>query len=131
MRIVKVFIVALAALFAVSTVQAATFVKPVGTPGIESSVELTKGKKKAKKAKKSKKAKKRPTRKKARASAAPTCTTRAANAWTRGPRSNTRNSIVEISGVARLCGPVSFAIVGDRARYNYGSRRFRPCRACS
>jgi hypothetical protein len=55
MRIVKVLIVALAALFAVSTVQAATFVKPAGTPGIESSVELTKGKKKAKKSKKAKK----------------------------------------------------------------------------
>jgi hypothetical protein len=64
MRIVKVLIVALAALFAVSTVQAATFVKPVGTPGIESSVELTKGKKKAKKAKKSKKAKKKAGKKK-------------------------------------------------------------------
>ena len=58
MRIMKVLIVALAALFAVSTVQAATFVKPAGTPGIESSVELTKGKKKAKKAKKAKKGKK-------------------------------------------------------------------------
>lgn len=58
MRIVKILIVALATLFAVSTVQAATFVKPAGTPGIESMVELTKGKKKAKKAKKSKKAKK-------------------------------------------------------------------------
>jgi hypothetical protein len=58
MGIVKVFLVALAALFAASTVQAATFVKPAGTPGIESMVELTKGKKKAKKAKKGKKAKK-------------------------------------------------------------------------
>lgn len=50
MRIMKILIVALAALFAVSTVQAATFVKPAGTPGVESMVELTKGKKaKAKK----------------------------------------------------------------------------------
>jgi hypothetical protein len=56
MGIVKVLLVALATLFAVSTVQAATFVKPSGTPGIESMVELTKGKKKAKKAKKGKKA---------------------------------------------------------------------------
>jgi hypothetical protein len=56
MGIVKVLLVALAALFAASTVQAATFVKPAGTPGIESMVELTKGKKKAKKAKKGKKA---------------------------------------------------------------------------
>ena len=56
MGIVKVLLVALAALFAESTVQAATFVKPAGTPGIESMVELTKGKKKAKKAKKGKKA---------------------------------------------------------------------------
>jgi hypothetical protein len=53
MGIVKVLLVALAALFAASTVQAATFVKP---SGIESMVELTKGKKKAKKAKKGKKA---------------------------------------------------------------------------
>lgn len=58
MRIMKVLIVALAALFAVSTVQAATFVKPAGKPTIESSIELVKGKKKAKKAKKGKKAKK-------------------------------------------------------------------------
>ena len=57
MGIVKVLLVALAALFAASTVQAATFVKPAGTPGIESMVELTKGKK-AKKAKKGKKTKK-------------------------------------------------------------------------
>jgi hypothetical protein len=49
MRMMKVIIVALAALFAVSTVQAATFVKPTGKAGVESSVELTKGKKKAKK----------------------------------------------------------------------------------
>jgi hypothetical protein len=49
MRMMKVIIVALAALFAVSTVQAATFVKPTGQAGVESSVELTKGKKKAKK----------------------------------------------------------------------------------
>jgi hypothetical protein len=54
MRILKVLIVALVALFAVSTVQAATFVKPAGTPGIESMVELTKGKK-AKKGTKAKK----------------------------------------------------------------------------
>jgi hypothetical protein len=49
MRMMKVIIVALAALFAVSTVQAATFVKPTGKAGVESSVVLTKGKKKAKK----------------------------------------------------------------------------------
>ena len=49
MRMMKVIIVALAALFAVSTVQAATFVKPTGKAGVELSVELTKGKKKAKK----------------------------------------------------------------------------------
>lgn len=55
MRIMKILIVALAALFAVSTVQAATFVKPAGTPGVESMVELTKGKK-AKKGKAKKKA---------------------------------------------------------------------------
>ena len=47
MRMLKVVIVALAALFAVSTVQAATFVKPSGNAGVESSVVLTKGKKKA------------------------------------------------------------------------------------
>lgn len=64
MRIMKVLIVALAALFAVSTVQAATFVKPAGKPGIESSIELVKGKKKAKKAKKGKKAKKKAGKKK-------------------------------------------------------------------
>lgn len=63
MRIMKILIVALAALFAVSTVQAATFVKPTGKPAIESSVELTKGKK-AKKAKKGKKAKKKAGKKK-------------------------------------------------------------------
>jgi hypothetical protein len=45
MRMLKVIIVALAALFAVSTVQAATFVKPSGNAGVESSVVLTKGKK--------------------------------------------------------------------------------------
>jgi hypothetical protein len=55
MRILKVLIVALAALFAVSTVQAATFVKPGGKLGVESSVELTAKKKKAKKAAKKKK----------------------------------------------------------------------------
>jgi hypothetical protein len=59
MRLVKVLMVALAALFAASTVQAATFVKPAGKVGIESSVELTKSKKKAKKAKKAKSAKKK------------------------------------------------------------------------
>lgn len=64
MRIMKVLIVALAALFAVSTVQAATFVKPAGKPTIESSIELVKGKKKAKKAKKGKKAKKKAGKKK-------------------------------------------------------------------
>lgn len=49
MRMMKLLIVALAALFAVSTVQAATFVKPAGKAGAESSVELVKGKKKGKK----------------------------------------------------------------------------------
>lgn len=58
MRIMKILIVALAALFAVSTVQAATFVKPAGTPGVESMVELTKGKK-AKKGKAKKAGKKK------------------------------------------------------------------------
>jgi hypothetical protein len=54
MRMLKVLSVALAALFAVSTVQAATFVKPAGKAGFESSVELTKGKKKKGKKKKGK-----------------------------------------------------------------------------
>lgn len=54
MRMLKVLSVALAALFAVSTVQAATFVKPAGKTGFESSVELTKGKKKKGKKKKGK-----------------------------------------------------------------------------
>jgi hypothetical protein len=54
MRLMKVLIVALTALFAVSTVQAATFVKPSGKAGVESSVVLTKGKKKKKGGKKSK-----------------------------------------------------------------------------
>ena len=58
MRMMKVIIVALAALFAVSTVQAATFVKPTGKAGVESSVELTKGNKKAKKKAKKKGGKK-------------------------------------------------------------------------
>lgn len=58
MRMLKVIIVALAALFAVSTVQAATFVQPSGNAGVESSVVLTKGKKKAKKKAKKKGAKK-------------------------------------------------------------------------
>ena len=57
MRMMKVIIVALAALFAVSTVQAATFVKPTGKAGVELSVELTKGKKKKAKKKGGKKSK--------------------------------------------------------------------------
>lgn len=59
MRLMKVLIVALAALFAASTVQAATFVMPAGKAGVESSVELTAAKKKKAKKKGKKKAKKK------------------------------------------------------------------------
>jgi hypothetical protein len=57
MRLVKAFIVALVTLFAASTLQAATFVKPAGKLGAESGIELVKAKKGAKK--KVKKAKKK------------------------------------------------------------------------
>jgi len=56
MRMMKVLIVALTALFAISTVQAATFVKPAGKAGAELGIELVKGKKKAKKGGKKSKA---------------------------------------------------------------------------
>lgn len=48
MSVLKTVGVATAALFTISAAQAATFVKPAGKAGIESSVVLTKGKKKSK-----------------------------------------------------------------------------------
>jgi len=68
MNLVKALIVAMATLFAASTVQAATFVKQAGGIGATSAIELVKAKKGAKKkvkkagkkAKKAKKAKKGP-----------------------------------------------------------------------
>ena len=51
MRNTKILIAGLAALFAASTIEVAAFVKPSGNSGIESSVELAAGKKKAKKKK--------------------------------------------------------------------------------
>ena len=55
MPMLRGFLVVLATLFAVSTVQAATFVKPAGKAGAESGIELVKKKKKGKKHRKHKK----------------------------------------------------------------------------
>ena len=52
MRNTKLLIAGLAALFAASSFQAVAYIKPSAKPGIESSVELTAGKKKSKKTKK-------------------------------------------------------------------------------
>ncbi len=59
MQTTKILIAGLAVLFAASSVEAIAYRKPTGTPGIESGVELTAGKKKSKKkaAKASKKSK--------------------------------------------------------------------------
>ena len=58
MRNTKLLIAGLAAVFAASSVEASAFLKPSGTPAVESSVELAAGKKKAKKAAKKSGAKK-------------------------------------------------------------------------
>ena len=49
MRNTKLLIAGLAAVFAASSVEVSAFLKPSGTPAVESSVELAAGKKKAKK----------------------------------------------------------------------------------
>ena len=49
MRNTKLLIAGIAALFAASSFQAVAYIKPTAKPGIESSVELTAGKKKSKK----------------------------------------------------------------------------------
>ena len=55
----KLMIAGIAALFAASSFQAGAYTKPSGKPGIESSVELTAGKKKSKKKVAKKKASKK------------------------------------------------------------------------